>query len=191
MDTMNTIPIEEKGIVWLVKEDGSIWSAARTNTVKRIRKGQEQVFQSYSPERQLSPWVSKSGYYVVSCLRDDKRPKMFVHRLIARAFVPGYSPELSVNHINGNKLDNRPENLEWLTIADNTRHQWNIGLVDLCGEKQPTHKLTQKQVIHIRKALRLGVSANSLAIIAGVNPTTVYLIQYGKRWKHLDDSTSC
>lgn len=189
---MNTIPIEEKGIVWLVKEDGSIWSAARTNTVKRIRKGQEQVFQSYSPERQLSPWVSKSGYYVVSCLRDDKRPKMFVHRLIARAFVPGYSPELSVNHINGNKLDNRPENLEWLTLADNSAHAWATGLVDLRGEKHPTHKLTQKQVIHIRKALRLGVPANSLAIIAGVNATTVHYIAQGKRWKHLeDDSISC
>jgi hypothetical protein len=192
MDTMKTIPIEEKGVVWLVKEDGSIWSAARTNTVKRIRKGQEQMFQSNSPERQLSPWVSKSGYYIVSCLRDDKRPKMFVHRLIARAFVPGYSPELSVNHINGNKLDNRPENLEWITLAENSAHAWATGLVDLRGENAPNHKLTQRQVMHIRRALRLGVPANSLAIIANVNPSTIYQIEWGKRWKHItEEPTSC
>lgn len=191
VDTMTPIPIEDKGVVWLVYPDGSIWSSPDTVEMSRTRFGKVQTFVREVPSKKLSPYISKSGYHVVACMRKTKRVKVFAHRLIARAFVPGYEPHLSVNHINGNKLDNRPENLEWLTIADNTRHQWNIGLVDLCGEKQPTHKLTQKQVIHIRKALRLGVSANSLAIIAGVNPTTVYLIQYGKRWKHLDDSTSC
>jgi elongation factor P hydroxylase len=117
---------------------------------------------------------------------------MFVHRLIARAFVPGYSPELSVNHMNGNKLDNRPENLEWMTLAENSAHAWKTGLVNLRGENTPSHKLTQRQVIHIRRALRLGVPANSLAIIANVNASTVYQIEWGKRWNHItDDPTSC
>ncbi len=191
VDTMNPIPIEDKGVVWLVYPDGSIWSSADTRTTTRTRLGKTQTFIREIPSKKLSPWLNHSGYLNVACMRNSKRVKVFVHRLIARAFVPGYKPHLSVNHINGNKLDNRPENLEWLTIADNSKHGWETGLVDLRGEKHPTHKLTQQQVIHIRKALRLGVPANSLAIIAGVNPSTVYLIEYGKRWKHLDDSTSC
>lgn len=188
---MTPIPIEDKGVVWLVHPDGSIWSSATTIQTSRTRFGKVQTFVREVPSQKLSPWISRSGYLVVACMRDKKRVKMFVHRLIARAFVPGYEPHLSVNHINGNKLDNRPENLEWLTLADNSRHEWETGLADLRGENHPSHKLSQKQVIHIRKALRLGVPANSLAIIAGVNPSTVHLIEKGKRWKHLDDSTSC
>jgi hypothetical protein len=75
--------------------------------------------------------------------------------------------------------------LEWVTSEQNTKHEWETGLVDLRGEKQPNHKLTQKQVIHIRKALRQGISANSLSIIANVNPSTIYLIEKGKRWRCL------
>jgi hypothetical protein len=186
---MNPIPIEDKGIVWLVYPDGSIWSSPDTVEMSRTRFGKVQTFVREVPSQKLSPYISKSGYHVVACMRGGKRVKVFAHRLIARAFVPGYEPHLSVNHINGNKLDNRPENLEWLTVSDNSKHEWETGLIDLRGENQPGHKLSQKQVIHIRKALRLGVPANSLAIIAGVNPSTIYLIEWGKRWTHLDESS--
>jgi hypothetical protein len=102
-------------------------------------------------------------------------------------FVHGYRPHLTVNHINGIKTDNRPENLEWVTLAQNTKHEWETGLVDLRGEKQPNHKLTQRQVMHIRKALRLGVPANSLSIIANVSPSTIYFIEKGKRWASIGE----
>jgi hypothetical protein len=182
---MNPVTITEKGVEWLVFPDGRIFRPQITTTTIRTKNGKQQTFTSVRQPTEIKPWIAKSGYYVVSAKLGASRPKMFVHRLVALAFVPGFCEGLSVNHINGNKLDNRPENLEWLTLADNTRHQWQTGLVDLRGEKQPGHKLTQRQVIHIRKALRLNVPANSLAIIANVSPSTIYLIEQGKRWAHL------
>ena len=58
-----------------------------------------------------------------------------VHRLVAEAFIPNKSGKPHVNHINGNKHDNRACNLEWATISENELHSycclgkrpWNYG----------------------------------------------------------------
>ena len=66
-----------------------------------------------------------SGYLLVDIRRDDGVTKSKrVHRLVAEAFLPNWNPEWpwTVNHINGNKDDNRLINLEMLTTADNNRH---------------------------------------------------------------------
>lgn len=183
---MKQVLITEKSIDWLVQEDGKIFRPATTTNTIRVRNGKQQLFTSNRGPVEIRPWVSKSGYLVVSAKCGNRRPKVFVHRLIAMAFVPG-DKGLVVNHINGNKLDNTPDNLEWVTVAENTKHQWRTGLVDLRGESHPSHKLTRQQVVAIRKALRSGVSANSLAIIAGVSPSTIYLIESGARWGHLSN----
>jgi len=184
---MEKIKVIQKDVELLVCQDGSIYRPSWTSVVKRVRNNVEQIFHSEHKETRLTPVLNNRGYLEVSVLFNKKRSKFSVHRLVAIAFVPGFEQSLTVNHINGDKLDNRPENLEWVTLAENTRHQWKTGLVDLRGENAPGHKLTQRQVIHIRKALRAGVSANSLAIIAGVNASTIYLIGKGKRWSSLAD----
>ena len=51
-----------------------------------------------------------------------------VSRLVAMAWVDGYSPELTVNHRDGNPLNNRIENLEWLTFSANIKHGFESGL---------------------------------------------------------------
>lgn len=118
---------------------------------------------------------------------NGKRVKALVHRLVGIAFVPGADEGLSINHLNGIKTDNRPENLEWVSLADNTKHQWRTGLVDLRGDKHPKRKLSSTQVRYMRKLLNAGVSANSLAIIAGVSPRLIGMIQAGTRWRDLKD----
>jgi hypothetical protein len=79
-------------------------------------------------ERYYSQWVAKNGYRLIAIKFGGVRRKHLVHRLVARAFVPGYADGLSVNHINCNKQDNRAENLEWVTLAENTALQWRDGL---------------------------------------------------------------
>ena len=56
----------------------------------------------------------------------DKRKPMFLHRIIAMKFLTNYSENLQVNHINGNKKDNKIENLEMVTNAENAWHGWNV-----------------------------------------------------------------
>lgn len=76
----------------------------------------------------LSQCKQTAGYPQVSLLRrdlenDTTELKHFtVHKLVARHFIPGYEEGLVVNHINGDKTDNRVENLEWVTQSENIRH---------------------------------------------------------------------
>lgn len=71
-------------------------------------------------ERILAQNISVHGYMRV-CLRDSygKARRLLVHRLVASAFIPNIYNLPQVNHLNENKCDNRPENLEWATASHN------------------------------------------------------------------------
>lgn len=77
----------------------------------------------------LKPYVSKRGYYRVKLYTVEHSAKMFqVHRLVAQAFIPNPNNLPEVNHIDGNKLNNCVDNLEWCTAKDNTKHAYENGL---------------------------------------------------------------
>jgi hypothetical protein len=179
---MEKIKITEKNVEFFVDQEFNIYRPAFTTKSSRNRFGKQQEFFVNFPEKKLAQTKDRNGYLYVSIKIGNRRPKFSCHRIIGKAFVDGYKDGLHINHINGVKTDNRPDNLEWLTNQENVSHAWKTGLVNLRGENQPTHKLSQKQVIEIRKALRIGVSPHSLSIITNLNPSTIYLIAKNKRW---------
>ena len=68
----------------------------------------------------LQPQMFPNGYL---CVRLGRGNCELAHRLVARAFVPG-DTALQVNHKNGIRADNRAENLEWLSCAENHKHSY-------------------------------------------------------------------
>lgn len=174
------------GIPFLWASDkGRIKSEARSGISKRVRNGKLQTFNVSYPETIFSQYVERNGYFTISVSVNTERKRYLVHRLIGMAFVDGYSSDLTINHLDGNKLNNAVENLEWATLAENTRHQWRTGLVDLRGESQPGSKLTYKKVKIIREMLAKGVSPNSIGVLADICPTMIYRIRDGAAWKEL------
>lgn len=67
--------------------------------------------------RILKPYKNNSGYYQV--MLGSKTSPVYIHRLVAKAFIPNPDDLPQVDHINGNKLDNRVDNLRWVTVSDN------------------------------------------------------------------------
>lgn len=64
----------------------------------------------------------------VSLWKDGKEKTMLVSRLIAMAFCDGYSESMTVNHIDGNPLNNKASNLEWCSLGENIRKAFKDGL---------------------------------------------------------------
>lgn len=65
---------------------------------------------------------------MVSLWKDGDHKQFLVARLVAMTWCKGYREDLTVNHIDGNPLNNKADNLEWVTMSENTRHAFRTGL---------------------------------------------------------------
>lgn len=111
--------------------------------------------------------TTHNGYYFFSSRLEGRKSKCYnfrVHKLVAEAFLDPpddyikdwaletYYKNIPVNHIDGNKLNNCSNNLEWCTGKENTQHAYTLGLIKpLKGMQNPSAKLTEKQVRYIRE----------------------------------------
>lgn len=94
---------------------------------------------------------------------------------------------LQVNHLDGNKRNNRLENLAWCTNQENTAHAHLLGLCKpQYGEYNSQAKLTEKEVIEIIELLKThSFTQQAIGKIYGVSAETIGDIKRKRRWKHL------
>ena len=79
--------------------------------------------------KEMSP-SSCRGYLQVNFWKDGKQKCMRIHRLVAQAFISNPNNLREVNHIDGNKLNNNVDNLEWCTREENLAHEHRTSLGD-------------------------------------------------------------
>ena len=75
--------------------------------------------------RVLKGGIDKNGYRTLVVSENSVRKNVKVHRLVAETFL-GYSSGLQVDHINGDRTDNRIENLQWVTAKANRCNQHDV-----------------------------------------------------------------
>lgn len=109
MEHMNTKPI--------IGYEG-IYSASDSGQIISVKTG-----------KVIKSQITNSGYDLVHLYVDGKRKAFTVHRLVAIAFVPNPENKPQVNHLDGDKRNNAPDNLAWVDQQENVRHAFDNGLM--------------------------------------------------------------
>jgi hypothetical protein len=151
-----------------VDELGQVWSLP-----KKTRKGTRLIKALRHP---------KTGYMYLDLCKNGNVKKFTVHRLVALAYLPNPENKPQVNHINGDKTDNRLENLEWCTRSENQKHSIDIGLRSAKGVKNSQCKLTEQDVLYIRNSKENG---SILAKKFNISHPTICDIRKGRSWTHI------
>jgi hypothetical protein len=185
---LNTFMMEEKkvkmqpclGVRYEVFSDGSIFNRERyvngKNNSKRLIK-----------RRKLNGCIDPStGYRYIHAKVSGRKTKIYIHRLVAEAFIPNPENKPEVNHKDGDKTNSHVDNLEWCTSKENTQHAYKIGLMNAPkGEASGAAKLTRKEVISIRERHKNGDPTRALSDFYGVTMAQILYIVKRKAWKHV------
>lgn len=124
--------------------------------------------------------LNSSGYYTVSL----KHKRVSLHNVIAFMKYGEKAIGLVVNHIDGIKTNNNPDNLEVITQSKNLKHAFTIGLRKDTGENHWCSKLNNEKVKEIKQLFNDGMQLNKIAEVYGIDETTVSRAIKGKSWKH-------
>lgn len=126
--------------------------------------------------------LNGDGYLGVVLTSGGRTYSAKAHRLVYLHLVGPIPAGLEINHKNGNKADNRPDNIEAVTRSENIRHAFRIGLNNATrGEKHHLARLSDAQATEIRRAYAAGgVTQAELAARYGVRQSSIQLLVTGR-----------
>ncbi|QWV94881.1 HNH endonuclease [Geomonas oryzisoli] len=105
----------------------------------------------------------KADYIRVKLSCNGEDDLYYVHRLVAETYIPNPECKPMVNHIDGDKTNNRIENLEWVTRLENQIHAFETGLYPNCK----IHPLKKNEVYDLVKS---GMPIKDVAERYGMTP---------------------
>lgn len=152
----------------------------------KVNKGGEIISVSRGKPIKIKKHKNKHGYEQVHLYKNNKSHTMRFHRVMARVFLGLSKKEhLYVNHIDGDKLNNKLKNLEICTAKENTSHAIKNGLFNPCGEDNSNSKTSKEELIAIKVLLKKHVKRMVIAELLCMPPSRVSKIIKSKAWKEL------
>lgn len=134
--------------------------------------------------RLIGATASPNGYYGVLLCDGPRRKRLSVHRLVLIAFVGDPPKGTECGHRNGDRSDNRLENLRWVTSKENQDDRRKHGTLPF-GERHAGTKIDAAIVRDIRASHAGGAPMRSIASRIGIDPSTVRQVVTRKTWNHV------
>jgi len=144
---------------------------------------------SIRSQKEMGYFISVHGYRIAT-IRDGKETKKRpVHRLVAKTFIENTENKPCVNHKDGNKENNRVDNLEWVTHSENSIHAFETGLRESprgnehWTRRNPTNaykKLSDEKIIEIEELLKEDKTQKEIAQKYNIDQALVSRIKHGK-----------
>lgn len=159
------------------------------------------IYDTKYNNRTICQWIDNVGYYQCNLYKDGKRYFKRVHKLTAETFIENPNNLPQVNHIDGNKLNNNINNLEWITNSENTKHGYDNNLYHFgTSRNYPVNVYSKKthQLINTYTSIRklcedLGLNRKTVsAILNGQKATNNYdyLFEYVEESQSTIESVS-
>lgn len=143
---------------------------------------------SLAKNKVMKPWIVNSGYYVLTLVDSRVSKHMSVHRLVAKAFIPNPLNKEQVNHIDGNKLNNNVDNLEWTTPSENVNHNKVLGRLDTHTARAKLSNVQSKAVnqldIETGKVIATYNTIREASKVTGSQDGKITMVCQGKRKSH-------
>ena len=149
----------------------------------------EGVIINLKTNRKYKGTIANNGYLIFNTKINKKKYNWLVHRLIAIKYIPNPNNYPIINHIDGNKLNNSIDNLEWCTCSHNIKHAFNTGL------KKPSGKTVLQIDANTHKIINIFKSAKEAERITGINHSLISRVCRGigktagnYKWKYYHGS---
>jgi hypothetical protein len=155
----------------VVKPDGAIYRFKKVVDGRRIY-----VRQTFSTHK-------KSGRVYFNLTFEGTEKSVLVNRVVGIALKPNPLNLPEVNHKDGDKANNHPDNLEWATRSEQEKHAFKTGLKTARGSANGNAKLTAADVQKIRQAPEANL--DDLAILFKCSLKTIRDIREGRTWRHI------
>ncbi len=126
----------------------------------------------------------EDGYIKLILHKNSQKFHRYAHRVICATFHNNHENKPQVNHKDGNKSNNHPDNLEWATRKENAQHAKNVLGVQSMGANHYMTKFTEEDVFTIRYLKKMGVRSRQIGVFFDVHESTIGKIVTGVNWKH-------
>lgn len=172
-------------IIWkIIPDTNEEYQVSNNGLVRRLVFRNGKTTKVLDAPRMIKSAETGNGYLSYNICLKGKRKTCSAHRLVLTAFVGNPPDGYECAHLNGNKKDNRIENLKWVTRKENHSHKKLHG-THQAGEKNSFSRFKEVDVLEMRRLRSCGNTYSHIGKIFNADQAVIALICQRKSWKHI------